>query len=173
MERSRYNSLFNGQGVCNLFQRILTAVVFISLGLPAHALEVETSLDNKIKREAAHLNYKVAVTNTDSTTRNDVTLTLTLPSGLEFRGYSALPAYSCGYCNGVVSYNLGTLEQGESQLFLIPLYANSLFDDNYDSDMTLSASVTHGSNASPVTTQSIVTYKEEESILLKTAVDNH
>lgn len=171
MERSRYNSLFNGQGVCNLFQRILTAVVFISLGLPAHALEVETSLDNKIKREAAHLNYKVAVTNTDSTTRNDVTLTLTLPSGLEFRGYSALPAYSCGYCNGVVSYNLGTLEQGESQLFLIPLYANSLFDDNYDSDMTLSASVTHGSNASPVTTQSIVTYKEEESILLKTAVD--
>ncbi len=153
--------------------RIHLLLVFISLGFvnSALALEVETTLDNKIKREAGHLIYKVAVTNTSSNTRNDVTLTLNLPSGLEFRGYSALPAYSCSYCSGVVSYNMGSLAQGETKLFIFPLRSNNLFDDNFDSDMTLSASVTHGSDASPETKESVVSYVEEESILLKTAAN--
>ncbi len=150
------------------FLLLLTSICFI---FSANALEVETSLDNKVKREEGHLIYKVAVSNKDSTTRNDVTLTLTLPSGLEFRGYSALPSFTCGYCTGVISYNMGSLEQGETKFFVLPLYANNLFDDNFDSDMTLSASVTHGSNASPETTESVISYVEEESILLKTASD--
>lgn len=171
MERSRYTSFFINRSAMNIWLRISILWLLASFVQHVNALEVETSLDNKIKREEGHLIYKVAVTNTDAITRNDVTLTLSLPTGLEFRGYSSLPAYSCGYCNGVVSYNMGTLAQGETKQFIFPLRSNNLFDDNFDRDMTLSASVTHGSDASPETMESIVSYVEEESVLLKTTAN--
>ena len=171
MERSRYHSFITKYDMRQSWLRMFILLLLSCTAFTANALEVKASLDNKIKREQGHLIYKVAVTNPDSASRSDVILSLSLPLGLEFRGYSALPEYSCYYCENVVTYNLGTLEQGESQLFVIPLYANNDFDDNYNNDMMLSASVTHGSNATPVTTQSLVTYKEEESILLKTAAN--
>lgn len=155
-----------------LWRLLLIPLFYLSTAFAAQALEIETSLDNKIKREEGYLVYKVVVSNTDAITRNDVTLTLSLPTGLQFRGYSALPAFSCSTCSGVESYSVGTLNSGESSLFVIPLYANSAFDDNYDTDMTISASVTHGSNATPVTNNATVTYVEEANILLKTTASN-
>ncbi|WP_148259130.1 DUF11 domain-containing protein [Alteromonas naphthalenivorans] len=159
------------------FLRLFWRLIFCSImsvfaSTSVHALEIETTLDNKIKREGGYLVYTVALINNDSVTRNDVTLTVSAPTGLEFKGYTALPNFTCNTCSGVVSYNVGTIVSGGSALFTIPLYPNSLFDDNYDSEMTISSSVTHGGSPTPVTNTALVTYVDEESILMKTTSAN-
>ncbi|NHN37610.1 hypothetical protein G8764_09925 [Pseudomaricurvus alcaniphilus] len=118
----------------------------------ALALNIVATVDVDQKGSDFHY-YKILVSNTDSVTRSDVTVTTNVPAGLRFYyTYSRPVASGCGtsYCDGadIPSWDLGDLAPGDSQMIIVPAQRSGATDGQ---SFTFDASVTYAGLGSPLT----------------------
>lgn len=111
----------------------------------AFALDVKVTLDRDTKAPGGYLYYRILVSNTEGTTRDNVTVSIDIPAEVTLIESNALPALS--NCLGstcdpgeTALWDLGDVASGQSKIILAPFIIDSDAADSTAIDLQVDTS---------------------------------
>ncbi len=134
------------------YKKFTLFIIGLMLSVSAQALDVTVTATQDTGLPGSYAYYRIVIANTDGTTRSNVVLTTSAPTGSSFS--IARPAQSGG-CSGACGpsetpfWNLGDIGNGDTRVITIPLFIDGTTPDA--TALTLNASVTYTGAGSPDT----------------------